>query len=155
MAKRKKSKTEIEQYEHKDKDGRMFYGNLHLVGNTWATINIFPADVYGGETFKIDTVMKYPYTAINVFAPTIMAYERMAFNGHMPQYFGKGEMPQTFEQIDHKNDVFLAGWKSFLEHNGEFVRLEDVPLEWESPFRLPKYVNKDKTPKLFEKMFGK
>ena len=49
-----------------------------------------------------------------------------------------GEMPQTFDQIYHKTQVFLAGWQSVLEKNGEPVRLDELDDNWESPYILPK-----------------
>jgi hypothetical protein len=62
-------------------------------------------------------------------------------------------MPQTFEQIAHKNNVFLAGWRSVLENQGRPVRLDEVPDDWESPVDLPNHPD-DHTTDLFRKMFG-
>ena len=38
-----------------------------------------------------------------------------------------GEMPQTFEQLEHKSDVYLAGFHSILENEGKPVKLNEVP----------------------------
>ena len=62
-------------------------------------------------------------------------------------------MPQTYEHILHKTNVFLAGWKSVLDAGGKPVRLDEVPEGWESPVALPNHPA-DTTVELFKKKFG-
>ena len=131
-------------FEHVDKNGATFYGSLYQVSGTWGTIQIYAPSAYGGEGFNIRTGTGYPYNKTEIWAPTIWAFQNMALNG---------EMPQTFEQIYHKTNTYLAGWKSILENNGNPVRLEDIPEEWESPVELPNHPG-DTTVALFKKKFG-
>ena len=131
-------------YEHEDKEGNHFYGTLHQVSGSWGTVQIHTREAYGGESFNIRTGTGYPYNKTEIWAPTIWAFQNMAFYG---------EMPQTFEQIYHKTNVFLAGWKAILENDGKPVRLEDIPMEWESPVELPNRPN-DTTVELFKNKFG-
>jgi hypothetical protein len=65
-----------------------------------------------------------------------------------------GVMPQSFDQIYRKTNVFLAGWKSILENDGKAVKLDEVPEAWESPVELPNQPG-DPTAPLFAKKFGK
>jgi len=131
-------------YEHMDKDGRLFYGNLHQVSGSWGTVNIHTPEAYGGESFPIRTGTGYPFNKTEIWAPTIWAFQNMALYG---------EMPQTFDEIYHKTAVFLAGWKSVLEENGGPVYLKDIPEDWESPVELPNHPDHT-TAALFRKNFG-
>ena len=131
-------------FEHRDKDGRQFFGSLHQVSGFWGTVQIHTTDEYGGKNFIIRPGTGYPFDKTEVFAPTIWAFQNMAVNG---------DMPQTFEQIYQKTKVFLAGWKSVLENDGRPVKLEEVPEEWASPVELPNRPG-DPTVSLFRKMFG-
>ncbi|MFC1607440.1 hypothetical protein ACFL47_05665 [Candidatus Latescibacterota bacterium] len=131
-------------FEHTDKDGRLFYGNLHQVGGSWGTVSIHTPQAYGGETFPIRTGTGYPFNKTEIWAPTIWAFQNMGLNG---------EMPQTYEQIYHKTNTFLAGWKSVLDAGGEPVRLDEIPRDWESPVDLPNHPYHTTTA-LFRKKFG-
>jgi len=131
-------------YEHADKDGRLFYGNLHQVSGSWGTVQIHTTEAYGGESFNIYTGTGYPYNKTEIWAPTIWAFQNMALYG---------EMPQTYDQIFHKTQVFLAGWKSVLDADGKPVRLDEIPENWESPAELPNHPD-DKIVQLFKKKFG-
>ncbi|MCE5251456.1 hypothetical protein LLG96_14680, partial [bacterium] len=131
-------------YEHADKDGRLFYGTLNEVSGSWGTVQIHTPEAYGGEDFNIYTGTGYPFNKTEIWAPTIWAFQNMAYNG---------EMPQTFDQIVHKTAVFLAGWKSVLERDGNPVRLDEIADNWESPVKLPNHPD-DTTPDLFKKKFG-
>ena len=132
-------------FEHADKDGRQFFGNLHQVSGSWGTLAIHTAQEYGAKEFLIHTGTGEPFNKTEIWAPTLWAFQRMALNG---------EMPQTFEQIYHKTNVFLAGWRSILENAGQPVKLEEVPEEWESPVELPNRPG-DPTVALFRKKFGR
>jgi len=131
-------------FRHRGQDGRTFYGSLHQVQGSWATINIHTPEEYGGENFLVRYGRQYPFDTSQVWAPTIWTYQKMAMYG---------DMPQTFEQIYLKTRVFLAGWRSFLLNEGKPVLVEDVPPEWESPVELPNHPDHD-TAALFRKKFG-
>ena len=102
-------------FEHEDKGGRHFFGSLHQVSGSWGTVRIHTPEEYGGKGFVIHRGTDYPFDKTEIWAPTIWAFQKMAFYGNMLQ---------TFEQIYHKNNVFLAGWKSILENGGAPVRLD-------------------------------
>ena len=96
------------------------------------------------DSFNIYTGTGYPYNKTEIWAPTIWAFQNMALYG---------EMPQTYDQIFHKTQVFLAGWKSVLDADGKPVRLDEIPENWESPAELPNHPD-DKIVQLFKKKFG-
>ena len=73
-----------------------------------------------------------------------MAFERLA---------RQKEMPQSYDQILHKTQVFLAGFRSILANEGRPVRLDQVPEDWECPVDLPNQPA-DQTAALFRKKFG-
>lgn len=131
-------------FEHHNKDGNSFFGTLHQVSGSWGTIQIHTPEAYGGENFMIRTGIGYPFSKTEIWAPPIWAYQNMALYG---------EMPQTTEQILHKTNVFLAGWRSVLLNGGKPVRLDEVPEDWESPIELPNHPQ-DNTVALFKKKFG-
>ncbi len=115
-------------YEHRDPQGRQFFGTLHLVSDSLGTIRIHTPEEYGGRGFRIYTGTGPTFGRTEFWAPTIWAFQRMALFG---------EMPETYEQILHKSDVFLAGWRSVLENNGRPVRLDELPTDWETPIKIP------------------
>jgi hypothetical protein len=131
-------------YEHVDKNGRQFFGTLHEVSGSWGTIQIHTPEAYGGEDFNINTGTGYPFDKTEIWAPVIWAFQNMAMYS---------EMSQTFDQLLHRNNVFLAGWRSVLENEGKPVRLDEVPEDWESPVELPNRPGDD-TVSLFRKKFG-
>jgi uncharacterized protein YgfB (UPF0149 family) len=131
-------------FEHRNKEGKSFYGTLHQVSGSWGTIQIHTPEMYGGESFLIRTGVGYPFNKTEIWAPTIWAYQNMALHG---------ELPQTLEQIYHKTNVFLAGWRSILENGGKPTRLDAVPEDWESPAELPNHPDHD-TVARFKKLFG-
>ena len=131
-------------YEHKGKDGKQFFGTLHQVSGSWATVSIHTPEEYGGKDFNVYTGTDYPFSKTEIWAPTVWAFQNMAMYG---------DMPQTFDDIYHKVNVFLAGWYSLLERGGQPVRLEEVPEDWESPVKLPTQPD-DETVDLLTKKFG-
>lgn len=131
--------------EHQDPNGRVFLGALHQVAGSWGTIQIHTPEEYGGKSFLIRTGAGYPFDKTEVWAPTLWTFQHMALHR---------AMPQTFEQIEHKTRVFLAGWRSILENGGKAVKLDEVPGEWESPVELPTRPE-DGTVALFRKKFGR
>ena len=117
-------------YEHRDPEGRQFFGTLHLVSDSLGTIRIHTPEEYGGRGFRIHTGTGSTYNRTVFWAPTIWAFQRMALFG---------EMPETYDQILHKNNVFLAGWRSILENKGRPVRLDELPDDWETPIKIPNH----------------
>ena len=131
-------------YEHLDKDGRPFYGTLHQISGGLGAIRIHTEQEPEGKSFTIRIGTGFPYEKTEFWAPTLWAFEHMARTGRMQQ---------SFDQILHKNNVFLAGWRSILANDGNPVRLEDVPEDWQTPVQLPNRPG-DPTVSLFEKKFG-
>ena len=133
----------IMTFEHRDKEGRQFFGTLHQAEG-WATIDI-QAKGQPARSFGIRPGSSgYPYNKTELWAPTLWAYERMARSG---------EMPQSFDQLMHKNNIFMAGWRSVLHEGGDPVKLEHVPDDFESPVALPNRQG-DPTVSQFRQKFG-
>ena len=109
-----------------------------------ATHGTFTTGCYGGEGFYIRTGTDYPFNRTEAWAPTIWAFQLMAL---------KGEMPRSFEQIEHKNDAYLAGVYSIRKNEGRPVRPADVPEDWRAPVDLPNRPT-EHTADLFRKAFG-
>ena len=114
------------------------------MSGSWGTVQIHTQEAYGGENFRIHTGTGYPFDKTEIWVPTLWAFQNMALHK---------EMPQTFDQILHKTNVFLAGWKSVLENDGKPVKLTDVPEEWKAPAELPNHPDHD-TVSLFRAKFG-
>jgi len=131
-------------FEHSDRDGRRFFGTLHQLPTTAGSLEIHTSDEYGGKDFLIRMGTGYPYERTEFWATPIWAFQHMALNG---------EMPQSFEQILHKSQTFMAGWRSILVNDGRPVLLQDVPADWEAPAELPSR-SQDATISLFKQKFG-
>ena len=132
----------IMTFEHRDQEGRQFFGALHQTGG-WGTIQI-RAEGEPARSFAIEPGTAYPFNKTQVWAPTLWAFEHMAKSGRMPQ---------SLDQLLEKNNVFLAGWRSILENNGQATTLDDVPEDWETPVELPNRPG-DSTVPMFKKKFG-
>ena len=132
----------IMTFEHRDKEGRQFYGTLDQTGG-WGTIRI-RAEGEPPRSFAVEPGNGYPFNKTQVWAPTLWAFEHMARSR---------QMPQSLDQILDKNNIFLAGWRSILENDGNPVKLDEVPEDWETPVELPNRPG-DKTASLFKKNFG-
>jgi len=131
-------------FEHTDNQGRSFFGSLHQLPHSAGSIEIHAPDEYGGKKFLIEMGSDPPFNRTEFWVPLIWVYQTMALHG---------EMPQTFEQIWHKTQVFMAGWRSMLAGDGKPVRLNEVPEDWEAPAELPTHPNDDDY-QLFKKKFG-
>ena len=59
-----------------------------------------------------------------LFFPTIMAAQRM---------FETGEMQWSYDYILKKTKIYLAAFKSHLEHDGAQYPVDDLPDNWEAP----------------------
>lgn len=114
-------------FEHRDAEGRPFFGTLHLVPDSLGTIRIHTAETYGGKGFEIYTGSSRLYGRTSFWGPTLWQFEKMARTG---------VMPESYDQILHKQQVFLAGWYSMLKRQGGAVRLDEVPEDWQSPIKI-------------------
>ena len=128
--------------EHRDQEGRQFFGTLEQTGGR-GTIRI-RVDGEPTRSFAIDPGNGYPFNKTQIWAPTLWAFEHMA---------RCRQMPQSLDQILDKNNIFLAGWWSILKNDGNPVKLDQVPLTWETPVALPNRPG-ETTASQFEKEFG-
>ena len=131
-------------YEHLDKEGCPFFGTLHTGNFGIGAMHIHTASEVHGRDFSLATGTGIPYSTREFWAPTIWAFEQMARTG---------KMPQSYDQILHKNRAYMAGWRSILTAEGNPVRLDSVPPDWESPVELPNQPG-DKTFALLKHRFG-
>jgi hypothetical protein len=76
-----------------------------------------------------------------IWLPMIHAMQRM---------FETGTMPESYENIYEKTQMFIGGFYSLLEKNGAPVNLDDIPLDWEVPNNRPP-MNPNRYPKDFFK----
>jgi hypothetical protein len=51
----------------------------------------------------------------------------------MQQMFTTRQMPWSYDYILKKTQIFLTAFKSHLEHNGELIKVADLPEDWEAP----------------------
>jgi len=65
-----------------------------------------------------------PVTDSAIWLPMIHAMQRM---------FETKEMPESYESIFEKTQLFIGGFYSLLEKGGAPVALDDIPLDWECP----------------------
>jgi hypothetical protein len=68
------------------------------------------------------------------FFPTVFAMQRM---------FETRKMQWSYDYILQKTRIFLAGFKSHLEHNGQMVRVADLPDDWKAPTPKPDFINEE------------
>jgi predicted dehydrogenase len=69
-----------------------------------------------------------------LFFPTIFAFQRMVETR---------KMQWSYDYILKKTRIFLAGFKSQLEHNGAMVRVADLPEDWEAPTPFPDWIDEE------------
>ena len=94
--------------EHEPRDGgKVFYGSIQEVSGTWGWIRVF-----GGAGFE-QSISAGPY----FWLPLLLEIQRM---------FQTRQMPQPYEAILEKTQIFLAGFKSHLECDGAPVALTDI-----------------------------
>jgi hypothetical protein len=68
------------------------------------------------------------------FFPTVFAIQRM---------FETRKMQWSYDYILQKTRIFLAGFKSHLEHRGEMIRVADLPDDWKAPAPKPDWINEE------------
>jgi hypothetical protein len=105
----------IEHHAHPG--GQPFYGCVQQISGTWGWVRVF-----GQQTCE-QTVSSGPY----FWVALVIAMQR---------FFETRQMPQTYEQLYEKTQLFLAGFKSHLEHGGAPVRLADLG-DWTAPLLNP------------------
>ena len=115
-------------FEHNDKDGRTFFGTMHSGNYGVGMLQIHTDKHGGGRPFTLTLGRGEPYKDTEFWTPTLWAFQQMATGD---------PMPQSYDQILMKQQAYLAGFRSHLAENGQPVRLEDVPADWESPVTLP------------------
>jgi len=92
---------------------------------------------YDGGWWDIDNHWTYNDHAMrmySLFFPTVIQMQRL---------FETRKMIWDYDYILEKTRIFLAGFKSHLEHNGGFVKPDDVPEDWEAPCPFPDWINED------------
>tara|TARA_B100000029_G_scaffold253623_1_gene250513 strand:- start:592 stop:1740 length:1149 start_codon:yes stop_codon:yes gene_type:complete len=114
--------------EHRDRDGGTFFGTLHSGEFGVGMLHIHTESHGSGRSFTLSLPNDPIYRDTDFWAPAIWAFQQIA-NGE--------PMPQTYDQILMKQQAYLAGFYSHLEKNGQPVRLDEVPDNWEAPAKLP------------------
>ena len=105
------------EYKPRGPDGNTFYGSLQEITGTWGWIRVF-----GERTFEqfIDNSMAF-------WVPILLEMQKM---------FETRKMPEPHEAIIEKLKMFLAGFKSHVEHAGAPVALEEIG-DWTAPMLNP------------------
>jgi predicted dehydrogenase len=104
--------------EHEGRDGSgPFYGCVQEITGTWGWIRVF-----GKRTFE-QSVQSGPYFWI----PRVLAMQKM---------FATRQMPQSYEALYEKTQLFLAGFKSHVARGGAPVALSEIG-DWTAPLLNP------------------
>ena len=67
-----------------------------------------------------------------LFFPTVLAMQRM---------FRTREMHWSYDYILKKTQIYLAGFKSHLEHDGAMVEVDSLPDDWTAPNPYPDWID--------------
>jgi len=59
----------------------------------------------------------------------------------MQKMFETKKMQQSYEGILQKTKIFLAGFKSHIDHNGLMVKVGGLPDSWEAPSPFPDWID--------------
>ncbi|MDP6054556.1 MAG: hypothetical protein QF879_19620, partial [Candidatus Latescibacteria bacterium] len=105
------------EYEPRGEDGKVFYGSIQEISGTWGWIRVF-----GERTFE-----QFIHPGIQFWVPGLLAMQEM---------FETRKMPESYEAIYEKTQVFLAAFKSHVVCNGAPVALDDVG-DWQAPLLNP------------------
>jgi len=105
--------------------------------NSSATIRIYySVGNRRGEWMDIDQYMNCQYDYLDrlyyLNAPTVF---------YMQEMFRTGKMPFSYEQTLRKTKIFLAGWKSHIDHEGKMYRVDDLPDDWRAPATRPDWID--------------
>jgi len=109
------------------KDGEApYYVNIVFMKNTttfsWGAMNIVGNN--GSEFVDIQVEGNTEELFHFFFLPSLLAMQKL---------FESGEMPEPPENILIKTRIFLAAWKSHVDHNGAPVDPAELPRDWTGP----------------------
>lgn len=99
--------------------GKPFYGCVQEIQGTWGWIRIFGSN---GRSFE-----QFVGSGIYFWVAMLVEMQRM---------FETREMPEPYEAIYEKTQMFLAGFKSHLDCGGAPVALADIG-DWTAPLLNP------------------
>ncbi len=130
-------------FEYAGRDGGAnFWGLLqqsYRSGSAWIRVSgkgsTKRGDGYNNDVW-VERQMDWPresrgfVTDSAIWLPMIHAMQRM---------FETGKMPEPYENIYEKTQMFIGGFYSHLEKKGAPVALEDIPLDWECPRDRPPF----------------
>ena len=105
------------EYEPRGEEGKTFYGSLQEISGTWGWIRVF-----GERTFE-----QFVHSGIHFWVPLLLEMQEM---------FETRKMPEPYEAIYEKVQMFLAGFKSHVECGGAPVGLDEVG-DWTAPLLNP------------------
>ena len=60
---------------------------------------------------------------------------------YMQRMFETREMPFSYDRILKQTKIFLAGFKSHIDHNGELYPVDDLPDDWTAPTPYPDWID--------------
>ncbi len=104
------------EYEGRD-GGKPFYGCIQEISGTWGWIRVF-----GERTFEQFLGNDLPF-----WVPIVLEMQSM---------FETREMPESYDAIYEKTQLFLAGFKSHVECGGAPVALSEIG-DWTAPLLNP------------------
>ena len=105
------------EYEAREEGGKTFYGALQEISGTWGWIRVF-----GERTFE------------QFINPSLYFWVTLLLE--MQEMFETRKMPESYEAIYEKTQMFLAGFKSHVECGGAPVALDDIG-DWTAPLLNP------------------
>ena len=94
-----------------------FYGCVQQVSGTWGFIRVF-----GKQNFE-----QLIHPSLYFWLPIVIEMQKM---------FSTRKMPQSYEALYEKVQLFLAGFKSHIECGGAPVRLDEIG-DWRAPLLNP------------------
>jgi len=104
--------------EHEGRDGgKPFYGCVQEISGTWGWIRVF-----GKQSFEQSV-----HSGLYFWVPMILEMQKM---------FETREMPQSYEALYEKTQLFLAGFKSHAACGGAPVALAEIG-DWTAPLLNP------------------
>ena len=123
------------EYAPQKDNERPFYVNMLYMGNvstkSWGSANIMGEN--GSQFIHIYTEGNREDMLDHFFLPLLLAAQKM---------FETGDMPEPHEAILSKTRMFLAAFKSHLEHGGAPLNPADLPRDWTVPQRVHRYDTK-------------
>ncbi len=113
------------EYAPRAEGGKVFYANLQQIAGygSNASITLYTKR---SEYFKLDFLWEQGRwdRMVFMFLQPVLAMQKM---------FESGKMPETYESIIEKTRVFLTGFYSVVEKEGEPVKVAELPEEWVAP----------------------